>query len=244
MSNNLAEKYIANLINLLEIVANDEDGTLEAAAQLIASAIQNDGVIHAFGTGHSHMLVEELFYRAGGLTQVNPILDERLMLHRGATESTTFERQTGLAREILSGHQVEPSDIFIIASNSGGNAVIEEIALELVEKNIPIIAITSIKHATATSARTSGQKLHNLATVVIDNLGVPGDASVSIDGIGVGPTSSVIGCAIVNSISSRAVEILVESGITPSVFMSSNTEMGDKINKKLLADLKIRMKSL
>jgi uncharacterized phosphosugar-binding protein len=244
MNKNITSVYLENLIDLLRSLLRDEDGNLEAAAQLIAKTIRIDGVIHAFGTGHSHMLVEELFYRAGGLANVNPILDERLMLHLSATDSTTFERTPGLAAEILSDHTINSNDVFIIASNSGGNTVIEEMASDLVARQIPIIAITSLKHANSSSARVSGTKLHDLADIVIDNLGIVGDASISVGDIDVGPTSSVIGCSIVNSISGRAVEILVESGFKPTVFMSSNTEYGDKWNSELLVSLKKKLKSL
>lgn len=239
-----SEKYLKHLESLIDDLAKDQTGCIEDAAQLIANSIRNNGVIHAFGSGHSHMLAEELFYRAGGLVQVNPILDERLMLHKSASQSTGYERQAGLAKEILKSHEIRGNDTFIIASNSGGNAVVEEMATYLIQIGIPVIAITSLKHATDSSARTNGRKLHEIATVVIDNLGIPGDASLLVNSIYVGPTSSVIGCAIVNAISSRAVEILGEDGIIPKVFMSSNTEIGDQRNQELLTEFSRKIRSL
>ena len=239
-----SKEYLEQLRLLIDELTKDAAGSLEAAAELIARTIQNNGVVHAFGSGHSHMLAEELFYRAGGLVQVNPILDERLMLHKSASQSTDFERQSGLAKEILASHEINENDTFIIASNSGGNAVVEEMATHLTQIGVSVIAITSLKHATDSSARTNGRKLHQIANVVIDNLGIPGDASILVNSIYVGPTSSVIGCAIVNAISSRAVEILGEKGIVPKVFMSSNTEIGDQRNRELLSEFSRRIRSL
>ena len=80
-------EYLSNLIELLSILRQDCQ-QVEEAAGLIAQSLQNDGLIHVFGTGHSHMLAEEMFYRAGGLGSVNPILEEDLMLHKNASRST------------------------------------------------------------------------------------------------------------------------------------------------------------
>ena len=84
-------EYLSNLIELLTILRQDCQ-QVEEAAGLIAQSLQNDGLIHVFGTGHSHMLAEEMFYRAGGLGSVNPILEEDLMLHKNASRSTELER--------------------------------------------------------------------------------------------------------------------------------------------------------
>lgn len=239
-----ADYYLENIQKLIAELQDNQSSQINQAASLVANSVKKNGVIHAFGTGHSHMLAEEMFYRAGGLAQVNPIFDERLMLHKSAILSTDFERTTGLAEEILSKHDVGSDDCFIIASNSGGNAVIEEMAKHLRFLKVPIIAITSLKHANDLTARTTGSKLHQFADVVIDNLGIPGDASIRVGDLYVGPTSSVLGCAIVNAITVRAIELLVASGESPAVFMSSNTEIGDKANKDLLEKLPKKIRSL
>ena len=117
-------RYLAEAARLLDRLAGDEWTALDAAAQLVADALAGGGTVHAFGTGHSHMLAEELFYRAGGLVRVRPILFEGLMLHAGAELSTSLERLPGLAAAILEQHPIEPRDVLVVASNSGGNAVV------------------------------------------------------------------------------------------------------------------------
>ncbi len=235
-------RYIENVESLLgKLKVHSE--AIESASIAVSTSLKNDGLIHVFGTGHSHMLAEEMFYRAGGLGAVNPILEEELMLHKNASKSTELERDPSLASKILARHTLRKGDVFIIASNSGGNALIEAMALEVKERGLTLIAITSLNHATSPAARAQGRKLHELADICIDNLGEVGDASISYRQITekTGPTSTVIGAVIVNAIVARAVEISLEGGFTPQIFSSSNMSSGDIHNNQLIASLKGRV---
>ena len=230
-------RYLAEASRLVERLAGDEWASLSAAAGLVADALARGGSVHAFGTGHSHMLAEELFYRAGGLVRVKPILFEGLMLHAGAELSTSLERLSGVAAALLEQHPIAPGDVLVVASNSGGNAVVREMASLAHARGIPVIAIVSRAHASSGSARTAGDtNLQDVADVVIDNGGAPGDAAVAIDGFAqrVGPTSTVVGAAALNAIVAEAAERLVAQGIEPDVFLSSNVEGGDDVNARLL----------
>jgi uncharacterized phosphosugar-binding protein len=235
-------RYLENVEELLSKLKTHSE-SIEIASSTVANSLKNDGLIHVFGTGHSHMLAEEMFYRAGGLGAVNPILEEDLMLHKNASKSTELERDPSLVSTILERHELRKGDVFIIASNSGGNALIEAMALEVKERGLTLIAITSLNHATSPAARAQGRKLHELADICIDNLGEVGDASISYRQIPekTGPTSTVIGAVIVNAIVARAVEIALEQGFTPEIFSSSNTSSGDLHNNRLIASLKDRV---
>jgi uncharacterized phosphosugar-binding protein len=231
------QRYLAEASRLVERLAGDEWASLSAAAALVAESLARGGTVHAFGTGHSHMLAEELFYRAGGLVRVKPILFEGLMLHAGAELSTSLERLSGVAAALLEQHPIAPGDVLIVASNSGGNAVVREMAGLARARGIPVIAIVSRAHASSGSARAAGAtNLQDVADVVIDNGGAPGDAAVAIDGFAqrVGPTSTVVGAAALNAIVAEAAERLVGQGIEPDVFLSSNVEGGDDVNARLL----------
>jgi uncharacterized phosphosugar-binding protein len=220
-------------------LADREWANIRAAAELLADAIEGGGHLHAFGSGHSHMLAEEIFYRAGGLAGVRPILYGPLMLHEDAARSTELERRPELADEILAGHPMERGDVLIVASNSGGNAVAIRLAERARDRAVHVIAITSLKHATSSAARSNDlPRIHELADVVIDNGGVVGDAAVDIPGFGlrVGPTSTVIGAAILNAMIAEVVQILVERGTPVDVYASSNVAGGDEINAPLLPD--------
>jgi uncharacterized phosphosugar-binding protein len=191
-------------------------------------------------------LAEEMFYRAGGLGSVNPILEEDLMLHKNASRSTELERNPELAINILAKHKLRKGDVFIIASNSGGNALVEAIGNQVKEHGLLLIAITSLKHATSPAARVHGRKIHELADITIDNLGQVGDATISYPGLEekTGPTSTVLGTAIVNALVVRSVEIMIENGHKPEIFSSSNTSYGDSRNSELLSILKERVSIL
>jgi uncharacterized phosphosugar-binding protein len=232
-------RYLAEAGRLVSRLAADEWPNLDAAADLVADALARGGDIHAFGTGHSHVLAEELFYRAGGFVRVRPILFEGLMLHADAPLSTALERLPGLAAAILEHHPMAAGDVLIVASNSGGNAVVSELADLARARAVKIIAVVSRAHASSTAARAHGAaNLCEIADVVIDNGGVTGDAAVAIDGLErrVGPSSTVVGAAALNAIVAEAAERLVARGIRPDVFLSSNVEGGDEANAHLLRE--------
>lgn len=228
------QRYLRGVADLVARLRDEEWPHIVAAADLISGAMADGHVLHAFGTGHSHVIAEELFYRAGGLVRVKPILFEGLMLHASAPLSTSLERIPGLARAILDDHPLEPGDVLLIASNSGSNAVITEMARGARALGLGTIAITSIGHATSDAARQQVEpRLHELVDVFIDNGGVVGDASVTVPGMEarIAPTSTVIGAAIANALVAEVAERLVARGMVPDVFTSANVAGGDAVNE-------------
>ena len=230
-------RYLQTATGLIERLETREWPNIEAAASLMADALVGGGSIHAFGSGHSHVLVEEAFYRAGGLVPIRPILFEGLMLHASAPLSTALERLPGLAGALLDDHPVAAGDVLLIASNSGSNAVITEMAHLARARGIRTIAITSLQHATSDAVSHRGEaRLHDLVDVTIDNGGIVGDAAIAIEGMPtrVAPTSTVVGAAIVNAMVAEVVERMVRSGVIPDVFASSNVAGGDAVNERYL----------
>jgi len=230
-------RYLAIAEGLVARLASDTWRSIDAAATLLADAIATGHTVHAFGSGHSHMLAEELFYRAGGLVRVRPLLFEGLMLHASAPLSTALERLPGLAQALLDDHAIAPGDVLLICSNSGSNTVTVDLARLARDSGVHIIAITSLRHATSPQARvTGGPRLHEMAEVVIDNGGFVGDAAVDIDGLAtrVGPTSTVVGAAIVNALVAETVERVVARGVIPDIYASSNVAGGDAANQRFM----------
>ena len=151
--------YIDSLTYILHEIARREAGNITSAGLCVADAIFKGGILHAFGSGHSHLIAEEAFFRAGGLVPVNPILHPRLTFLRGAIESTHAEREQGFAAHLLRDVAISPNDIALIISNSGRNAVPVELAMEMRVRNIPIIAITSLQHSqSSTAAHPAGKR--------------------------------------------------------------------------------------
>ena len=246
MTHSAAHDYLAQLTNLLVQVEADLSESLETAAQIVADAFANDGLLHIFGTGHSHVLALELFYRAGGFANVNPILIPDLMLHVSASASSTAERETLDAQHIIASHAISSQDALLVISNSGGNQVTLDLARASKEVGVRVIALTSINHATSPLARSDSDKLHSVADVVLDNHGEVGDAVTHIEGatVAMGPTSTVIGAAIVNALAIRVAEILVATGHAPQVFTSANLAGGDAANASLIAKFSHRVDAL
>lgn len=223
-------RYLATAADLIARLTDATWPAITQAAAAVADALGAGRVIHVFGTGHSHLLAEEMYYRAGGLVAVSPILFDGLMLHHSTARSTALERLPGLAEALLADHPIHDGDVMIIASNSGGNATTIDMALTARKLGATVIAITSLQHATSALARpTDAPRLHTIADLVIDNGGTVGDAAVTIVGFdrAVAPTSTVVGAAIVNAIVAEATEILVQRGTPPEVYRSLNTAAGD-----------------
>lgn len=242
-----AAEYFENLNRIITRIATEQMGNIETAARAVADTLENGGRIHTFGTGHSHMLAEEIFYRAGGLVNVNPILETGLMLHESAAKSTALERLEGYGEILMDDHDVKKGDLLFLFSNSGRNGVAIDLALIAKERGITTVVITNMEHTMQGKSRhSSGKKLYELGTIVIDNCGCIGDASMHIPEIGrnVAPTSTSAGAAILNAIEARAVEMMFADGYTPEVFSSSNVDGGDEINNAFVAKYKKEIRSL
>ena len=225
--------YLLSAQELLGRVAITQQESVAACIDLFADALASGKMIHTFGTGHSHLLAEEIFYRAGGLAAIYPILDERLMLHKEVVKGSQNERLPGLAQELVNQHPIASGDVVIVISNSGGNQVTIDLVKLAQGLGAKVIAVTSVNHATSKSARSNAaEKIHHLADVVLDNSGVVGDALVRVAGspMSAGPTSTVIGGALLQSVVVGTVAECLKRGIQHEIFLSSNLAGGDENN--------------
>lgn len=229
-------EYFKEVSRVLEQVVSTQETAVEQAAGAVAEALLNGGMIYTFGTGHSHMLAEELFYRAGGLVRVYPILDAPLMLHINASRSSKMERLSGYAHTLLEdGLAPKKGDVLFIFSNSGRNAVPLEMAIEAKQLGLTTVCITNLTHSgQVTSRHPSGKKLYELCDIVIDNCGCVGDAAIRVGDQICGPTSTAIGAAILQAVVCGAVEKVQQAGQRPEVFCSSNVDGGDAVNEAYL----------
>lgn len=237
--NKSVEEYYCTLNNLLTEMAEDEKLNLEKAGKMIADSIAQGGTVHFAGNGHSHMMAEEANYRAGGFVIANAILEPSLMLHEKVTKGSQLENLSGYAKIILDHAKIKPGDVIVITSNSGANIVVVEMAIEAKERGLKVIAMTSLSYSKSISAKPQvGKKLYEIADIVIDNHGIPGDAAIEIDGLlpKVGPTSTIIGASIINSIVIEAAEELVKQGITPPIIMSLSYPGAKDWNERLFKD--------
>ena len=182
------DRYFAHLSDLIERVHISQQAALESAARHIAQAIRGGHLLYTFGTGHGHLLALEVFYRAGGLAPVCPILDERLMLHVSAAGSTMEERKEEWVPRLMEKYPMAAGDVLLVFSNSGRNAVPVLLSKEAKERGVFVIALTSMAHSSAVTGRNAlGLRLFEVADLVLDNGGIPGDAALQFpDGAYVG----------------------------------------------------------
>lgn len=213
-----------------------QENQVAQAAQLVSEACLNGGRFYVFGSGHSHMVAEELYIRAGGLAYVQAVLPGELMLHEMANKSTFIERLDGYATGLLKLYKFTDKDVMMIISNSGRNNVPVEMAMAVHDKGGKVIAITSLAHSrSVTSRHSSGKRLFEVADVVLDNGAPIGDAGFTIPGLDtpMGATSNALGIILAQTLVCQVVDNLVQAGHTPPIFRSSNVDGADDYNNRL-----------
>ena len=231
-----AARYFAYAQSKIQEIVEKELPNIDKAARLVAESCLQGGRFYVFGSGHSHLIAEELYLRAGGLALVHAILPPELMLHEMANKSTYLERIEGYSQALVELYRLEAKDTILVISQSGRNAVPVEMCLEAKKKGAKVIAMTSMKHSSGcTSRHSSGKKMYEIADVTIDNCADQGDAAFPIEGLDscIGPTSSVTGIAIAQALVCQVVDNLVKAGMDVPVFKSSNMDGGDAHNNKM-----------
>ncbi|MCM3700698.1 SIS domain-containing protein [Paenibacillus macerans] len=229
--------YFDHIRRILQQVEEQEAEQIGQAARKTAETIMDGGIIHLFGCGHSHILTEEVFYRAGGLVPIHPIFVEKLMLHEGAVRSSELERQNGLAEEFMNGQDIRPGEVMFVLSTSGRNPVPVDAAQIAKQMGAFTIGITSLEYSQSQLSRhVSGKHLFNSVDLVIDNYSVRGDAVLTHPDLATPftPTSTVIGAAILNGIFAEAIRFMIEQGYEPPVYLSGNIDGADDHNRQLI----------
>lgn len=213
---------------IIEVIRTAEEKNKEVIRQLaekFAENIENDKVIHTFGTGHSHMLGIELFARAGGLGNVDAMLDPDTLTSFGAQRSGAMEKVCGVSDVIYDSYNIQPGDIMIITSNSGRNAMPIEMAMRCQKEGVYVVALTNLEQSRNTTSRhPSGKRLFECADCVVDSCVPSGDATLDLDGIKTGPASSIVTMYLINTIVSEAIKIVLSHGKRPYVFQSQNVD--------------------
>jgi uncharacterized phosphosugar-binding protein len=223
---------------LQRVVASQSDA-VRRAATVFADAIQKDGVIQAFGTGHSRGFAMELANRAGGLVPAHRLdlidLIECAGWSAKRVHNPNIELDPEVGSALLGCYQIEPQDVFIIASNSGVNPSIVDVAQRVKARGHALIAVTSMEHTRQTPARhASGRKLYELADIVIDNCGPLGDALLELPGGGKAcSVSSLTGALIGQMLTAETIGILMARGQQPPVLISANVPGGRENNALL-----------
>ena len=228
----LSKKYLSIISKILDKISDEEEKKITDCAKIIADSYKKGGQLYIFGTGHSRLLGEEAFHRAGGFAAACPIRDDNLTFKKGAKKATSLERTPNVARKALNKYNITKKDILMIVSNSGVNHAPIEAAIIAKEKNIKTIALTSVKYSKKAPLSKLNKKLYEIVDIFIDNKIPPGDTVISVNNFSVGPVSTITGSFILNSILIEVASMLKTEKIFP-FYISSNMPNATKNNTKL-----------
>lgn len=244
--------YLEQAVANLEKVKSEQADAIQAAAGLMADAIAADKLISVYGGGgHTTLVMGEMFFRAGGLANINPVMETGLSVFNQALKYLALERCVNYGAAIMKYYDLKRDDVLIIFHNIGINAATIDAALEAKAHGVRIIAVSSshwqkemppghfIRHP-------SGKNLFDLADVCIDDCNPVGDAIVNVPGFDspIAPVSNLVDFAIAHWLEIETVRQCVERGVTPPVWRSANAPGGDEFNAHYLAKYRPLVKNL
>jgi uncharacterized phosphosugar-binding protein len=243
--------FAALAADAITAVASSQAPAVAAAAEAMARCVADGGVLQAFGTGHSEAFAMEIAGRAGGLIPSNRFALRDAVAAAGVAadpdRAGKLERDPALAQHIYDlALDAQPQDVFLIASNSGGNGSIVEFARLVKDKGHPLVAVTSLAHTTRVVSRhPSGLRLFEVADIVLDNGAPYGDAVLPLPGGGAAcGLSSITAALLAQMMVAETLARLVERGVTPPVYLSANIPEGDAHNDQLEARYAGRLRRL
>lgn len=245
------QKYFSSTIEILNRIESTQSENIKKAATLMADCTKNGGIIHAFGVGHSHLVVEDVFWRGATLANIHAILEPGMTGHSEITKSEYMEKLEGAGKIIVDYHRLNPPDVIIVISNSGNNIVPIDVAFEASKRGVKVISITSLDYTNQLKPlHPSGKKLKDVADVVIDNCCPIGDAVLSFEDLPmkVGAVSTTAGIFIIHSLVVQTVEYLLMQGVKPDVYFNgslmANFNEVEEHNKKIVDKYYLKIRNL
>ena len=237
---NVTETYLEKCSLIIEKIRAQQQ-QIQQTARWFAESILGGRLVHLFGTGHSRIMVEEMWPRYGSFPGFNPIVELSLTYHNNVTgangqrQAMYLENVSGLAERILRNFNLNEKDCALVVSSSGCNIVPIEMAEIFRQKKIKTVALVTIDHlAKSKSNRADGKKLNDFADIVLDSGAPAGDSMIYIDGLEtpVSPGSTVGGIIIINSIKAEVAKLLTEAGQPPRVLTAASV-IGNEKSKAL-----------
>jgi len=235
------QSYWKEISILLEKVAEQEKENINNTSKLIADRIKNGGIIQLFGCGHSHLLAQEAYYRAGGLVPVTPITIEPLMLHRGALTSSQNEKDPTFMEQYEGQISFEPNDILVVISTSGRNPAPIDMAFLGKKAGILVVSLQSLHYKDQEGRHVSGKRLEEVVDIVLNTHIPVGDGLLSNKGLQYGPSSTVVGAALLNALISQVIEEISKESEQIPVFKSANLSDSQFHNEEMMEKYKNRI---
>ncbi len=224
------DQYLAAARRVLVEIEATQLAPIRAAAERFAAAILADRLVHVFGTGHSRMAVEEMFPRYGSFPGFHPIVELSMTFHNqvvganGQRQAMFLENVQGFGPVLWRNFATSPEDVLLAISTSGCSAATVDVAIEAKRLGMFVVALTALDHASVSAPRhETGQKLHQVADLVIDQRAPAGDSAAWVAGLEtpVAPLSSVGGCVAINLLKAEVARLLTEAGRPPKVLTAA-----------------------
>lgn len=218
--------YAKEMLSILNNTVDSQTLIINQLINMVEKAIEEDRMIHVFGTGHSHMVGVEVFVRAGGLANVNAMMDFDAVSISGAIRGSKIERISGIADIIFDDHEIHGDDLMFIVSNSGRNAIPIEMALRAKKEGVTSIAVTSlIQSKSQPSRHSSGKKLYEITDFVLDNGAANGDGAITLSNrVVTGGVSTISGMFLLHTIFTEAILRLEQKGFRIPLYSSQNVD--------------------
>ena len=244
--------YYQSIIKNLELVNSTQGENIQKAASLMADAIENDRLINVYGGGgHTTLCMGEMFFRAGGLSCINPVMETGLSVFNNALKYLELERTVNYGSAIMKYYDLQKDDLLIVFHNIGINPATIDAVMEAKKAGAKIIAVSSsywqkdmpadhfIRHPNKTN-------LFDYADVCIDDFNPVGDAVVNVPGLEtpIAPVSNIVDFYIAHLLEIECVKQCIDRGIPPPVWSSANTPGGDEKNAAYLKKYRPRVKML
>jgi uncharacterized phosphosugar-binding protein len=240
-----AHTYFTTITSLLDRVWRTQERAIAQAVAAITECVKGGGLVHVFGCGHTQLLVEEVWFRAGQPAFISPVFDQGLWPHNGPHKNSALEKLEGYGRILFDSHDARAGEVAVVLSNSGRNPVPIDVALAAKERGLTVVGITSMDYTTrVTSRHPSGKKLYEVVDIVIDNAGPEADAAIAIPGLRqkAGPCTTITNAAILNSILVQVSANLTAMGKEAPVFISANLDLPADTNERFIAPYVDRVK--
>jgi len=244
--------YLDATIDLLRKIEAEQRENIDKAASMMADAIEQDRLIHVYGGGgHTTLVMGEMFFRAGGLANINPLMETGLSVFNQALKYLELERCVNYGRSIMKYYRLQPDDVLILFHNIGINAATIDAAMEAKEQGAKIIAVSSSRWQEQMPAdhfirHPNGKNLFDLADVCIDDYNEVGDCVVEVPGFEtpIAPNSNIVDFCIAHWLEIATVKECVSRGIEPPVWRSANAPGGDAFNAQFIEKYMPRVKCL
>lgn len=219
------EQYFEVLNGIVKKVQETQLDKIMAAADILKSCVEQDGIIHLFGAGHSHLITEDVFWRASTLANIHTIIEPSVSGVQEISKAGKLETLEGYGQLIVAYHRIQKQDAMICISNSGNKAVTIDVAKRCKEIGIPVIIITNVAYSDyLNSTHSSGMKLKDFGDIVLDNCSIIGDTALHLDGVkeGVASTSTIPSCYLLTSLMAQVVEQLAEDHYHPDIYINGS----------------------